>query len=181
VSLWTLRLGSELVYNGDIGATEPGPSSKRYGVEFANYYSPTPWLVFDGDVSWSQARFTGPVDGGRYVPEAVDVVVSGGASIDNFHRTFGSLRLRYFGPRALVDNNSVRSPATTLLNAEGGYQFLRSLRLNLQVYNLLNAKMSDIDYFFASRLPGEPIGGVEDIHVHPAVPRTLRLSMVLGF
>jgi len=181
VSLWTLRLGSELVYNGDIGATEPGPSSKRYGVEFANYYSPTPWLVFDGDVSWSQARFTGPVDGGRYVPEAVDVVVSGGASIDNFHRTFGSLRLRYFGPRTLVDDNSVRSSATTLLNAEGGYQFLRSLRLNLQVYNLLNAKMSDIDYFFASRLPGEPIGGVEDIHVHPAVPRTLRLSMVLGF
>ena len=181
VSLWTLRLGSELVYNGDIGATEPGPASKRYGLEFANYYSPMPWLVFDGDVSWSQARFTGQAEGGRYVPEAVDVVVSGGASIDNFHRTFGSLRLRYFGPRALVEDNSVRSSATTLLNAEGGYQFLRSLRLNLQVYNLLDAKMSDIDYYFASRLPGEPIGGVEDIHVHPAVPRTLRLSMVVGF
>jgi outer membrane receptor protein involved in Fe transport len=181
VSLWTLRLGSELVYNGDIGATEPGPSSKRYGVEFANYFSPKPWLVFDADVSWSQARFTGPVAGGRYVPEAVDVVVSGGASVDNFHRTFGSLRLRYFGPRALVDDNSVRSAATTLLNAEGGYQLAKALRLNLQVYNLLDAKVSDIDYYFASRLPGEPIGGVEDIHVHPAVPRTLRLSMILGF
>ena len=57
VSLWTLRLGSELVYNGDIGATEPGPASTRYGVEFANYYSPKPWLIFDGDVSWSRARF----------------------------------------------------------------------------------------------------------------------------
>jgi outer membrane receptor protein involved in Fe transport len=181
VSLWTLRLGSELVYNGDIGATEPGSSSKRYGVEFANYYSPKPWLVFDGDVSWSQARFTGADDAGLYVPEAVDVVVSGGASIDNFHRTFGSLRLRYFGPRALIEDNAVRSKATTLLNAEGGYQFVKSLRVNLQVYNLLDAKVSDIDYYFASRLPGEPIGGVEDIHVHPAVPRTLRLSMVVGF
>jgi outer membrane receptor protein involved in Fe transport len=181
VSLWTLRLGSELVYNGDIGATEPGPASKRYGVEFANYYSPKSWLVFDGDVSWSQARFTGLADGVNYVPEAVDVVVSGGASIDSFHRTFGSLRLRYFGPRALVEDNSVRSSATTLLNAEGGYQVAKSLRLNLQVYNLLNAEVSDIDYYFASRLPGEPIGGVEDIHVHPAVPRTLRLSMIFGF
>ena len=57
VSLWTLRLGSELVYNGDIGATEPGPASKRYGVEFANYYSPKPWLIFDGDLSLSRARF----------------------------------------------------------------------------------------------------------------------------
>jgi outer membrane receptor protein involved in Fe transport len=176
-----LRLGSELVYNGDIGATEPGPASKRYGVEFANYYSAKPWLVFDGDLSVSRARFTEFNEAGPYVPEAVDVVVSGGASIDNFHRAFGSLRLRYFGPRPLVEDNSVRSKATTLLNFEGGYQFMKSLRVNAQIYNLLDAEVSDIDYYFASRLPGEPIEGVNDIHVHPAVPRTLRVSMVVGF
>jgi outer membrane receptor protein involved in Fe transport len=181
VSLWALRLGSELVYNGDIGATEPGPASKRYGVEFANYFSPKPWLVFDGDLSWSQARFSEFNEAGPYVPESVNVVVSGGASVDNFHRAFGSLRIRYFGPRPLIEDNSVRSKATTLLNAEGGYQLAKALRLNLQVYNLLDAEVSDIDYYFASRLPGEPLGGVEDIHVHPAVPRTLRLSMILGF
>jgi outer membrane receptor protein involved in Fe transport len=181
VSLWTLRLGSELVYNGDIGATEPGPASKRYGIELANYYSPKPWLIFDGDYSWSRARFTDFDPAGQYVPEAVDTVVSGGASIDNFHRTFASLRLRYFGPRALVEDNSVRSRATTLLNFEGGYQFVKALRVNAQIYNLFDAEVSDIDYYFASRLPGEPLGGVDDIHVHPAVPRTLRVSMVVGF
>jgi outer membrane receptor protein involved in Fe transport len=181
VSLWTLRLGSELVYNGDIGATEPGPSSKRYGVEFANYYSPKPWLVFDGDLSWSQARFAQFNEAGPYVPEAVDVVVSGGASIDNFHRTFGSLRIRYFGPRALVEDDSIRSKATTLVNGEAGYQLFKAIRLNAQIYNLLNAEVSDIDYYFASRLPGEPLSGVNDIHVHPAVPRTLRVSLIVGF
>jgi outer membrane receptor protein involved in Fe transport len=181
VSLWSLHLGSELVYNGDIGATEPGPASKRYGVEFANYYSPTPWLIFDGDVSVSQARFADVNEAGPYVPEAVDVVVSGGASVDNFHRTFASLRLRYFGPRALIEDNTVRSKATTLLNFEGGYQFVKAMRVNAQVYNLLDAEVSDIDYYYASRLPGEPIGGVDDIHVHPAVPRTLRVSLVVGF
>jgi len=181
VSLWTLRLGSELIYNGDIGATEPGPASKRYGVEFANYYSPKKWLIFDGDVSLSRARFVDFDPAGEFVPEAVNTVVSGGASVDNFHKTFGSLRLRYFGPRALTQDDSVRSKATTLLNFEGGYQFVKSLRANLQIYNLLDSKMSDIDYYFASRLPGEPIGGVDDIHVHPAVPRTLRLSLVVGF
>ena len=176
-SLWMLKLGSELVYNGDVGATEPGPASNRYGVEFANYYSPTHWLVFDGDVSWSHARFAT----GEYVPEAVGVVVSGGASIDNFHRTFASLRLRYFGPRTLVEDNSIRSDSTTLLNFEGGYQFMKKLRINLDVFNLANAAVSDIDYYFASRLPGEPLGGVEDIHTHPAVPRTARVSFVVGF
>ena len=181
VSLWTLRLGSELIYNGDIGASEPGPASKRYGVEFANYYSPRRWLVFDGDVSWSQARFTEFNEAGPYVPEAVDVVVSGGASIDNFHKTFASLRLRYFGPRALVADDSVRSQETTLLNFEAGYQLFPKLRVNASLYNLLNAEASDIDYYFASRLPGEPLTGVDDIHVHPAVPRTLRVSMIVGF
>ncbi len=90
LSLWTLGLGSELVYNGDIGATEPGPGSRRYGLEFANYYSPTRWLVFDGDLSLSRARFNVGAPGERHVPEAVGVVVSGGAAIDNFHRAFGA-------------------------------------------------------------------------------------------
>ncbi len=181
ISLWTLRLGSELVYNGDIGATEPGPGSTRYGVEWANYYSPNRWLVLDGDISWSHARFTEVNGGGRYVPEAVGVVVSGGLGVDNFHRTFGGLRLRYFGPRTLVEDNSVRSKQTTLVNFEGGYQLTKQARVNVDVFNLLNAKVSDIDYYFSSRLPGEPVGGVEDIHTHPAVPRTARVSLVVGF
>jgi outer membrane receptor protein involved in Fe transport len=181
VSLWMLRLGSELVYNGDVGATEPGPGSKRHGVEFANYYSPTSWLVFDGDLSLSQARFAEFNEAGPYVPEAVNRVVSGGVSVDNFHRTFGAVRVRYFGPRALVEDNSVRSKETTLVNVEGGYAISKNLRLNVQLFNVANAQVSDIDYFFASRLPGEPLSGVDDIHIHPAVPRTVRVSMVVGF
>ena len=180
-SLWTLGLDSELVYNGDVGATEPGPASGRYGIEFANYYAPTAWLVFDGDVAWSHARFTEFNEGGQYVPEAVDVVVSGGASVDNFHRMFGSLRLRYFGPRPLVADNSVRSKATTLLNLEAGYQLQRNLRVNLLVFNLANSTVSDIDYYFASRLPGDPLAGVDDVHTHPSPPRTARVSLVVGF
>jgi outer membrane receptor protein involved in Fe transport len=176
-SLWMLKLGSELVYNGDVGATEPGPGSNRYGVEFANYYSPKPWLVFDGDLSWSHARFAT----GEYVPEAVGVVVSGGGSVDNFHRAFASLRVRYFGPRTLTEDNLVRSDSTTLLNVETGYALVKRVRVNLDVFNLLDAKVSDIDYFFASRLPGEPLGGVEGIHTHPSVPRTARVSFVVGF
>ncbi len=181
VSLWRLHLDSELVYNGDAGATEPGPASQRWGIEFANYYSPKPWLIFDADVSKSQARYDEFNPGGQYVPEAVDLVVSGGASLDNFHRTFASLRLRYFGPRPLTEDNSVRSKATTLLNLEAGYQLFKQMRINVEVFNLANASASDIDYFFTSRLPGEPLEGVDDIHFHPTPPRTVRVSFVVGF
>ena len=181
VSLWDLHLGSELVYNGDVGATEPGPASNRYGVELTNYYRPHKWLVFDGDVSWSRARFTDYSPDGSYVPESVGVVVSAGASIDNFHRAYASARLRYFGPRALVADNSVQSQPTRLVNMQGGYDLARNVRLTADVFNVFNAQVSDIDYYFASRLPGEPLAGIEDIHFHPAVPRTLRFSVVIGF
>ncbi len=181
VSLWMLRLGSELVYNGDVGATEPGPTSTRHGIEIANYYSPKKWLVFDADLSLSRARFRDAPPESAYVPEAVGTVVSAGASVDGLHRTFGSIRWRYFGPRALVEDNSVQSEATSLVNLQAGYQATRHLRVTLDFFNLFDAEVSDIDYYFTSRLPGEPLAGVDDIHFHPAVPRTIRLSATLAF
>ena len=181
VSVWMLQLGSELVYNGDIGATEPGPASDRHGIELTNYYSPTRWLVFDGDLSLSRARFTDYNPAGQSVPEAVGTVVSAGASVDGLHHVFGSLRWRYFGPRALVEDNSVRSKPTSLVNLQGGYQLSRNLRLTTDVFNLFNAENSDIDYYFVSRLSGEPSQGISDVHFHPAVPRTVRMSMIVSF
>lgn len=55
------------------------------------------------------------------------------------------------------------------------------MKLALDVFNLFDARDSDIDYFYTSRLAGEPAGGVDDIHLHPALPRTARLSLLVGF
>ena len=181
VSVWMLRLASELVFAGDDGTTVPSRPSARRGVEWANYYSPAKWLVFDGDLSWSRARFTEFDPVGQYVPEAVGTVVSAGATIDGYHRAFGSLRWRYFGPRALIEDNSVQSKATSLVNLQGGYQLTKNVKLALDVFNVLNAADSDIDYFYTSRLPGEPLGGVDDIHTHPTLTRTARINLVVGF
>jgi hypothetical protein len=67
------------------------------------------------------------------------------------------------------------------VSLEGGYQFTRSLRLAVDVFNLLDAQHSDIDYFYASRLPGEPADGIGDVHLHPTLPRTARVSLIVGF
>ena len=92
----------------------PSRPSARRGVEWANYYSPAKWLVFDGDLSWSPARFTEFDPVGQYVPEAVGTVVSAGATIDGYHRPFGSVRWRYFGPRTLIEDNSAQSSMARL-------------------------------------------------------------------
>jgi hypothetical protein len=181
LTLWTLHLDSELVFSGDEGTTEPSRPSTRRGVEWANYYSPLKWLVFDGDLSWSRARFTVSDPIGNDVPEAVGTVVSAGAAVDTYRSGFGSIRWRYFGPRALVEDNSVRSKATSLINLQGGYRIAKSVKVAVDVFNLLNAANSDIDYFYASRLPGEPLAGIDDIHTHPTLARTARFNVIIGF
>jgi hypothetical protein len=58
---------------------------------------------------------------------------------------------------------------------------LKDLRLAVDVFNLLNSEASDIDYFYASRLRGEPLDGVNDIHTHPITGRTARVALLVGF
>jgi hypothetical protein len=53
-------------------------------------------------------------------------------------------------------------------------------RLVLEVFNLFNAKASDIDYFYRSRLAGEPAEGVDDIHTHPVLPRSMWFGVQVG-
>jgi hypothetical protein len=70
----------------------------------------------------------------------------------------------------------VRSRSSSLINGRLGYAFANGLHLELDVFNLLDSRASDIQYFYASRLPGEPEGGVEDIHFHPMEKRSARLT-----
>ena len=62
-----------------------------------------------------------------------------------------------------------------------GYKFGPRLRFELEGFNLTDNQASAIDYFYTSRLPGEPVGGVDDIHFHPIESRSFRLSMQATF
>ncbi len=181
LALWGLDIDSELVFVGDAGTTEASRPSRRYGVEWSNYYRVLPWLTLDADLSFSKARFRDDDPEGPFIPGAVQSVLAAGVSVDSIANVFGSVRVRYFGPRPLIENGSVRSDASTTVNLLVGYELLRGLRAQIEVFNLFDAKVSDIDYYYASRLPGEPAGGVNDVHFHPASPRSARMSVVFGF
>ena len=181
LTLWALSLDSELVFVGDAGTVETSRPSRRFGIEWANYYAVRPWLVFDGDLSWSRARFTDPGAAGDQIPGTVGTVASGGIMVEAGKGVFSSVRLRYFGPRPLVEDDSERSNATALVNFETGYRLSRRARVSIDVFNLLNAADSEIEYFYTSRLPGEPAAGVPDIHLHPTPPRTARLVVQVAF
>ena len=181
VAVWGLTLDSELVFVGDAGTTEAGRPSRRYGIEWANYYTPWPWLAFDADLSWSSARFTDADPVGRVIPGAVRTVATIGASLTDLRRFSGGFRLRYLGPRALIEDRSVESRRSTLVNLEAGYRLTPRARLVLDVLNLFDSRSSDIDYFYASRLPGESTAGIDDFHTHPVQPRTARIGLRVDF
>jgi hypothetical protein len=181
VVLWQLKLASELVFVGDAGTTEASRPSRRRGIEWNNHYAVSPKLLLDLDVSASRARFSDDDPAGDRIPGAVESVVSAGIAVNDAGPWSGSFQLRHFGPRALIEDNSVRSKATTLAYARVGYRLSPVWRLSLDVFNLFDRKASDIDYYYRSRLPGEPAEGVQDVHFHPVEPRTVRFTVSTRF
>jgi len=177
LALWKLDFDSELVYVGDAGATEPNLPSRRHGVEWNNRYVPLRWLLVDADLAWTHARFA---DGVSRIPNAVDKVASIAVTARDRAPWSASMQWRYIGSGALIEDNSVRAHSSTTTNLRVSRKLGAKAELTLDVFNLLDRKLNDIEYFYASRLPSEA-APVADRHVHPAEPRTLRLTLRLGF
>ncbi|VUD72179.1 Vitamin B12 transporter BtuB [Methylobacterium symbioticum] len=181
VALFRLDFASENLFQGDTGTTEPSRPTRRYGIEWTNRYAVTPWLRLEGDLTVTNARFADRDPAGRRVPDAPTTIASAGVTFGEGLGWFGALRVRYFGPRPLIEDNSVRSRPTALLNGRVGYTFESGVSLSLDILNLTNAKADQIAYFYTSRLPGEAADGVADRHTHPVEPTAVRLTLAGRF
>jgi len=176
LALWQLEVDSELLFIGDGGATEASRPSRRRGVELGLYARPTDWMIVDADLAWSEPRFRDDDPAGDRIPGAVERVASLGVTFDLAGGWFGGARLRYLGPSALIEDDSVRAPGSTLVNLEAGRRLSERLKVTFGIFNLFGEDASDIRYFYESQLPGEP-APVADIHVHPVEPRAARLTV----
>jgi len=179
IAAWQLDLDSELIFIGDAGTTEAGRPSRRHGVELTNFYTPAKDWIIDANLAWSHARFRDSDPAGDFIPGSISRTASIGLSGESGPWS-GGMRLRYFGPRALVEDDAVRSPSSTLVNMKLGYRLAANLKLTVEVLNLLDRRVSDIDYYYESQLPGEA-APVADIHTHPGEMRTLRAGLAWRF
>ncbi len=210
LSLWYLRSNSELMQDGDTGGTSASEqSSNRYGLEWANYYTPTEHLAVDFDIADSRAQFTqidpddaaqsvvkaalsvngapdGTVNwqesgpGGKLVPEAVKVVISSGIALHDYKGFSSSLRLRYFGPRYLTSDGLYQSSQTVLLNGELGYQFFKKWHVTAEFLNMLNRKDADIDYAYVYEITPTAAPGFGRVN-HPTEPFLVRFALGRSF
>jgi hydrogenase/urease accessory protein HupE len=196
LSLWYLYSDSELQQDNDTGGTMASKQpSDRYGVEWANYYTPIKHLAFDFDLAESSARFTSadPGDaapitpgsttlgpGGTRVPEAVGAVISSGLTLHDLGGFSASFRLRYFGPRDLTSDGVYRSQSTLLLNAEAGYQINKTWRIFVEFLNLLDSRDHDIDYAYTSQITPSVKPAFTDVF-HPVEPFQVRVGLTGRF
>ena len=149
----------------------------RNGVEATAFWRPNDWFVGDLAVSFTDGEFdvSGP---DTLIPNSIETVVSGGA-LFRFDPVTLSARLRHFGESPLIEDGSVYSDPTTIMNLGATYDW-NNLTFGLELLNALDAEDSDITYFFESQLPGETMP-VKDIHFKPVEPRQARFSVRYRF
>ncbi|MGH7727501.1 MAG: TonB-dependent receptor plug domain-containing protein [Vulcanimicrobiaceae bacterium] len=195
VSLWELYKANELIFDGDHATPSIGGPTQRKGIELANYFTLTHSLTLDADLATSSARFLDdPLHQGTGVPESLSAVISSGITLDE-PGLAASLRMRYFGPRQLDTAGDAVSPPSMLFNTQLTKKFARGGRVTLDVYNIVNALVPDVTYFYNSWLPHDARnpanaanpainpalggGGVADYHFHPTERRIVRLTFAL--
>lgn len=179
LALWTLDSDSELVYVGDAGATEAQRPSRRRGVEWNNRWVPVSWLLVDADLAWTHASFRDNDPAGDRIPNAVDKVASFAVSLKDLGPWSAGLQWRYLGAGALIEDNSQRSRASLTTNLRVSRTLWRDAELTLDVFNLFDREVDDIQYHYESQPRSEPAEAGR--HVHPAEPRSVRVTLKVGF
>ena len=174
LAAWWLDSDSELTSVGDAGTNEAGPAALRFGIETAIYWAPKDWLMFDSELAFTQACYRNSPGADR-IPDSVPWMFSGGFTIGAQGRQpgwFGGMRVRAFGPRVLIEDNSKKGRTTCTVNANIGYR-TEHWETAFECTNLFNRHDNDIEYYYTSQLSGE-FGSMDDTHFHPAEPRMIR-------
>ena len=178
-ALWYLELDSELLFVGDAGTTEATRPSERWGLELNNFWMIDEVWSLEADIGWTDARFSDDAAEGRHIPGALETVASATISAQTPAGWFGALRVRYVDGAPLIEDGSVTAHSATLAHLSLGWTSQR-YALRADVLNLFDSDDRDIEYFYASRLAGEPLEGVEDRHFHRLEPQQVRVTLTVN-
>ena len=146
------------------------------GWELAARLRPLQWLSVGGDVTISRARF----DSGDAVPLAPRLTARGDVTVRFPWGLSSSIGVRYLADRYATEDRQHTARGYTLVDFTARYRF-KMVEAFLSIENLVNVEYREAQFFFTSRLRGEPAGGVDDIHFTPGNPRTFLGGLALRF
>ncbi len=88
--------------------------------------------------------------------------------------------MRHLGDRFADEDRHQTARGSTLFDVTGRYRW-KPFEAFATIENLTNVEWREAQFFFTSRLPGEPAGGVPDIHFTPGNPRTVLGGVAVRF
>ena len=176
LTYWVIDLASELVFVGDEGTTEARGPSHRAGIEFATRVKLLDWLTFSGDVTWSRAEF----DTGAAVALAPRLTARADLTARLPWGLSSSLGMRYLGDRYADEDRHQTARGYMIFDWTARYRY-KWLEAFVSIENLTNTEYREAQFFFTSRLPGEPATGVPDIHYTPGNPISVMGGLALRF
>ena len=186
IAVWSLDSKSEIIYSADsaIGSTQPNGASKRTGVEWNNHWVAAPWLLVDGDLAWTHARYASMNDNGQlgdYIANAVGKVGLLSATIPHLGPWSAGVEARYIGRYPLSQDGSLMAQSSLVTNLRLQRDFTPKVSLSVDVLNLFDRKYFDVeyqqDYQVSRNAPVVPSG----VTVHPGEPREFRVALKIKF
>lgn len=170
---WLLDLDSELVFVGDEGTTEPRGKTRRLGTEFSARLTPMEWLSIRGDITYTHAEFRKTGDA---VPLAPEFTAFSSVTAHLPIGLSGTLQMLTVGSRAGTEDNHVKLEPFTIFDLVLRYKIPLApptgrLEAFFSIRNLTDTDWRQAQFYYESRLPGEPAAGVADIHFVPGTPR----------
>ena len=179
--------GSELVYNADLGSDQAGAPSRRQGIEVSAQYHPFRWLELNSDLAFSRPRYrAGTLAAfglaGPFIADAPNFIYSVGILVDRLGRWSGGLQWRRLGTHSLADGSQFpQDGGYSEWNLDVGCSFSPGWKAQVGIFNLFNSRGEAADFYYTSRLQGEPALGVTGFQSHPLEPRSARLTLTKSF
>ena len=182
LSFWYLHSDSELTFAGDSRRHRgERPRARSYGVEWANFYKPTSLADAQRGRLAHPRALPRQLRGAR-LHRQLDpgVVISAAATVE---APIGALRQRPASPlqRAAAHRGRQRRGSRPRRSSTPRSATATDVRGVVEVLNLFDSRSDDIAYYYASRLKGEPAGGVYDVHLHPAEPFEIRAGLTMHY
>ena len=179
ITLWNLNLEQEFVYVGDEGVVEPSGRTRRSGIDLGVRYQVKDWLFADADWTYTYARSVDEPEGAQYIPLAPIHTFTGGISAqkDEFS---GGMKVRHLANRPANEEYSILAKGYTVFDLNLGYKF-RQLSWHFSIENLFDVEWEETQFATQSRLQGEAMEGVEEIHFTPGTPFFFKAGISYAF
>lgn len=179
ITLWNLNLEQEFVYVGDEGIVEPSGRTRRSGIDLGIRYQLKDWLFADADYTYTHARSLDEPEGAQYIPLAPIHTFTGGISAQQGGFSAG-MKVRHLANRPANEDYSILAKGYTVFDLNLGYK-LGQLSWNLSIENLFDVEWEETQFATQSRLQGEAMAGVEEIHFTPGTPFFFKAGISYAF